>query len=139
MAAGGVRGVTPSAAFVAFWLAFASQQSGLPIPLGVGRPAISLADHAGSVPVGLHEKAVGLTDANTGHITLYLGWRGISPRDNCIVAHELVHWLQIMNRQHFARIEGMEPAAYRVEATCLASYGERRDERWALEEARRLR
>ena len=86
----------------------------------------------GHYAYGDHEPWAGMTDTVTGRIELHRGWNARSAEDRCILAHELTHFLQVRNGQHFNPEAGAEPAAYRVTALCFAGYHLPADEvRWA--------
>jgi hypothetical protein len=112
-------------ALITFWLMFASQATGLPIP-------------ANAAPVVIFDQTAtqGAVTLWNGEIVLTKSWHGSSPEDNCQLAHELTHYLQIVNHQKFACTAAYEPAAYRVQAACHRRYGDRRLENLALSKAK---
>lgn len=112
---------------VAFWLAFASHASGLPIPPPAPLPTVILVP---SLPPGRD----GETDLGTGLVRLLNRPRGEADTD-CLLAHELTHWLQVQNHQRFACTAAMEPLAYRVTAACFAMLQQPDSARWALRQA----
>ena len=72
-----------------------------------------------------------------GKIHFLPGWRGRSATDRCLLAHELTHWLQIVNGvvDNSCRAAN-ELLAYRVQAACLRRLGKPRAAAAVLEEGR---
>lgn len=124
----------PSAALVAFWLSFASAVSGMPIPYEAALPSVTVASRYQGYPLG-GAAARGMTDMETGQIAVYLGWTATSNFGRCLLAHELTHWLQVVNRRRYVHASDIEPEAYLVTAECFRALGDRDNERWARGEA----
>lgn len=110
----------PTPATVAALLLFVSGTSGYPLPEGVSPPAIHLADSVGGRRIGQDKPEAAVTDMRTGEIYLYAGWSG-DAADNCLLAHELTHWLQRFQRMPWA-CSSLEPAAYRITLACYRHY-----------------
>lgn len=101
---------------VAFWLAFASKHSGLPIPPTAAMPVVEMVSSAelNQWPLprsACGQKLAGKHDSGTIKIST-----GMARADTeCTLAHEFVHWLQMVNR--FPPVN-LEPLAYKVEGIC---------------------
>lgn len=75
-----------------------------------------------------------MTDVLTGAIDLYPEW-GTTYEDNCILAHELTHWLQVVNLTASTPRKD-ERQAYFVTAECFKAYGMARAVKWAKAQMR---
>lgn len=95
---------------------FASHWSGLSIPEGAV-PQIERAQEYQSIKLCNQCKTRALTNGK-GVIFLAEEWQEDNLDDQCVLAHELVHWLQ---QQHGVdmRPSIAEPPAYMTEAICL--------------------
>lgn len=100
------------AALVAAWLAFASAHSGLPIPANVSPPTVL------TMPL---RRDYGLTFPRT-HSVVIDSRLARRPFGQCVLAHELTHWLQ-----SYDGVSGpakvVEPPAFRVDADCFDEIG----------------
>lgn len=112
-------------ALVIAMLYFASQVSGLPIPLDA-HPVVGIAK--------INPMLAGETERTDGSIKLQLGWRN-DTEGKCVLAHELTHWLQFHNGG-LGRDHEVEPPAYRVGASCYRMYRRFDLEAWSLQQAR---
>lgn len=127
----------PHAALVAALLAFASSVSGLPVPPDAKPPRITLSATSHGRPLGVNEPEAGITDIVTGSIDLYPEW-GRLRADNCLLAHELTHYLQAVNGVAFRMTpEARERQAYRVTRACFMAYrGMEGEVQWATMQIR---
>lgn len=127
----------PSAALAAALLSYASAASGLPMPPHAQLPSIAVSAHRvlGHYADGRGAAWDGSTDPVTGAITLHAGFDPGDRSDRCLLAHELTHYLQVVNGLGYEPITRAEPLAYRVEAKCFAAYRMPLEARWAAAQA----
>lgn len=111
-----------SSSLVLSLMSFASFWSGLPIPQHYMMPQIVQTD---IFPVSATHSVKLCNNCNTSAVTNKNGtifvdmqWRADDPASQCILAHELTHWLQLQNGYDLSPAEA-EPPAYYVESICV--------------------
>jgi hypothetical protein len=116
--------MAPAAALVAALLAFASHVSGYSIPAG-DTPVIHMVseDPVMHHKLSRHAPEYGMTNKDTGEIYLSTEWRG-DREDNCVLAHELTHWLQMKHRRFLTglSVPRSEVEAYHTTLACFQAY-----------------
>lgn len=112
-------------------LIWVSAVSGYPMPADHHLPRIQYKYlKMTNTPCGDNFIPTGVTYPPNGRIEIDIPhWKKLGEPDNtCILAHELTHFLQIVNHKDQ---DAPEPAAYAVQAKCLYKHG--LDGSWAEE------
>ncbi len=121
-----------SAGLIYILLLYASAHSGIPIPDNMVLPHVEIVQQFEGYPLGTGGY-MAITSRKDGSIGLWPGWK---PDDigQCVLTHELVHYLQFVHHS-FGAADVNEPPAYRVEAQCYTDHGLAKEAKDALEVA----